>query len=273
MDVNNDVKRIRSIDTLSNTLRCAGVLAAVGLLAACNPFGEPTVAERAPEQWPLVDRYCTECHNGAELAGGFDFEKIGPNNVAQHAEKLEMAVRKLRSHAMPPPKEPRPDEAQLASFVSWLEDALDEAAASNHGYQADRAASPEPQGIRERRSRPARARGRRHGVLAAGRRGQALRQHRERPASLAVVHRAIRRCGAADRRARRRSARCAHGRPDLLRAAWAPAIARARLAARHARRLRRRRTCSRPTASTKSTSPTCSATSGATTRSSRTPSS
>ena len=39
-----------------------------------------------------------------------------------------MAVRKLRSHAMPPPKEPRPDEERLASFVSWLEDALDEAA-------------------------------------------------------------------------------------------------------------------------------------------------
>ena len=130
------MKRIRSIDTLTSTLRCAGVLAAVGVLAACNPFGEPTVAERAPEQWPLVDRYCTECHNGAEFAGELDFEKIGPETVAQHAEKLEMAVRKLRSHAMPPPKEPRPDEAQLASFVSWLEDALDEAAATNHGYQA-----------------------------------------------------------------------------------------------------------------------------------------
>ncbi len=47
-----------------------------------------------------------------------------------------MAVRKLRSHAMPPPKEPRPDEERLMSFVSWLEDALDEAAASTRGYQA-----------------------------------------------------------------------------------------------------------------------------------------
>ena len=48
------------------------------VLAGCNPFAEPTVAERAPEQWALVDRYCTECHNAAELAGGFDFEKISP---------------------------------------------------------------------------------------------------------------------------------------------------------------------------------------------------
>ncbi len=124
------------MNAFATTLRFAGVLAAASVLAACNPFGEPSVAERAPEQWPLVDRYCTECHNSAELAGGVDFEKIGPANLAQHAETLEMAVRKLRSHAMPPPKEPRPEEERLASFVGWLEDALDEAAAANPGYQA-----------------------------------------------------------------------------------------------------------------------------------------
>ncbi len=129
------MKRTRTT-TLATTLRCASLLAGSSVLAACNPFSEPTVAERAPEQWPLVERYCTDCHNAAELAGGLDFEKINPANVAQHAEKLEMAVRKLRSHAMPPPKEPRPDDERLQSFVAWLEDALDEAAADRRGYQA-----------------------------------------------------------------------------------------------------------------------------------------
>jgi hypothetical protein len=129
------MKLFRSTNTFSTALRLAGALASAGLLAACNPFGDASVAERASEQWPLVDRYCTDCHNGAELAGDLDFEKIGPHNVAQNAEKLEMAVRKLRSHAMPPPKEPRPDDERLMSFVSWLEDALDEAAAASHGSQ------------------------------------------------------------------------------------------------------------------------------------------
>src|SRR5215510_11773318 len=119
----------------STPLRLAGALAAASLLAGCNPFGEASVADRAPEQWPLVDRYCTDCHNGAELAGGFDLEKVGPQNIAQNAEKLEMAVRKLRSHAMPPPKEPRPDEQHLTAFISWLQDALDEAGANRHGSQ------------------------------------------------------------------------------------------------------------------------------------------
>ena len=105
---------------LPTTLRLAqsGVaLALATLLAGCNPFSEPSVAERAPEEWPLVERYCTDCHNSAEVTGGLDLEKIGPHNVAQHAEQLEKAVRKLRSHAMPPPNEPRPDEQRLASFI------------------------------------------------------------------------------------------------------------------------------------------------------------
>jgi hypothetical protein len=129
------MNRTRST-TFSTAARLASSLAVLSVLVGCNPFAEPTVAERAPEQWPLVDRYCTDCHNGAELAGGIDFEKIGPHNVAQNAENLEMAVRKLRSHSMPPPKEPRPDEERLQTFVAWLEDALDEAAADTRGYQA-----------------------------------------------------------------------------------------------------------------------------------------
>jgi mono/diheme cytochrome c family protein len=129
------------IDTMTRNglhmlaLRTIGVAAVAAVFTGCGFIGEPSVAERAAEQWPMVDRYCTDCHNGAELAGGLDFERIGPENIGAHAEKLEMAVRKLRSHAMPPPKEPRPDEEQLVAFVAWLEDALDEAAES-HGYQA-----------------------------------------------------------------------------------------------------------------------------------------
>ena len=78
------------------------LLSPLAMLAGCNPFAEPTVAEREADEWPLVERYCTDCHNGAELAGGLDFERIGPHNVAQNAERLELAVRKLRSHSMPP---------------------------------------------------------------------------------------------------------------------------------------------------------------------------
>ena len=108
------MKRNRSIDTLPNTLRCAGVLAAVGVLAALQPVrradGRGTRAGAVAARRSLLHGVPQR----RRARGRLDFEKIGPDNVAQHAEKLEMAVRKLRSHAMPPPKEPRPDEAQLA---------------------------------------------------------------------------------------------------------------------------------------------------------------
>ena len=73
------------------------IAAAAALIAGCGKFGgQPSVAEVGKEQWPLVKKYCGDCHNDSELAGGIDFAKINPDNVAEHAETLEMAVRKLR---------------------------------------------------------------------------------------------------------------------------------------------------------------------------------
>src|SRR5690606_22098415 len=46
------------------------------------------------------------------------------------------AVRKLRGRLMPPANEPRPDEQQFVSLVSWLEGALDEAAAAHRGSES-----------------------------------------------------------------------------------------------------------------------------------------
>jgi len=121
--------------TLVRTAAPLALLAAFAL-AGCGKLGGRDLQAEAGKQWPLVKKYCGDCHNGADLAGGVDFEKIKPENFAQHAETLEKAVRKLRGHLMPPPKEPRPDEAQLMSFVSWLEDSLDAAAADRHAYPA-----------------------------------------------------------------------------------------------------------------------------------------
>ncbi len=112
-----------------------GSIAALGLLAGCGKLGgEASLAAAGEERWQMVDRYCTDCHNGSELAGELDLEKLGPDSVAAHAETFEKAVRKLRGHLMPPPKEPRPGEVELMAFVTWLESSLDAAAASNRAY-------------------------------------------------------------------------------------------------------------------------------------------
>src|SRR5688572_26965051 len=103
----------------------AGVLAAAAaayLFASRSPSAE--------QQWALIDRYCTGCHNDADLAGDLAFSRLSRTDLAVDAAVWEAAIRKLRGHLMPPPAEPRPTEARVAAFVRWLEESLDAAARS-----------------------------------------------------------------------------------------------------------------------------------------------
>ena len=102
--------------------------------------------------------------------------------------------------------------------------------------RADHAAAPQSQGVRERGARPARPRHRRGHDSPAGRGRRRLRQHRERAASVPVVHRAVHDRRAHGCRARRGPARCAARQHDVQREARHAANAPAGPAARHARR-------------------------------------
>jgi hypothetical protein len=99
------------------------VLAAAAAYYAHRPH-TPTEADH----WALVDRYCVGCHNDAELAGDLALDRVNRESLAADAEIWETAIRKLRGHLMPPPGEPRPEQAQVAAFVGWLETSLDSAA-------------------------------------------------------------------------------------------------------------------------------------------------
>jgi len=101
----------------------------VAALIGCERLSpEQRAAAEAHEQWQLVDRYCVECHSDAERAGELSLDSLSPDSIAANPATFEKVVRKLRGHLMPPPKEPRPDEQQLWSFVSWVESSLDRAA-------------------------------------------------------------------------------------------------------------------------------------------------
>ena len=91
---------------VSDRLRHIGVLGTLLLVAGCgNPetdLAAPATAQLG-KQWEVVDKYCVECHNGLELAGGFAFDDIADQTVAKNAELWEKATRKLRGRLMPPP--------------------------------------------------------------------------------------------------------------------------------------------------------------------------
>ncbi len=81
----------------------------------------------AEPPWAVVNRYCTDCHNDDDLAGGVSFKKLEGADVGRNAKVWEAAVRKLRAGLMPPKGRPRPERAVLDGMAGWLEQKLDAA--------------------------------------------------------------------------------------------------------------------------------------------------
>jgi hypothetical protein len=82
------------------------------------------------ERWQLLDRYCTECHNSVDWAGGLAFDTLFTGDIAEDAEVWENTLRKMEGRLMPPPGKPQPSEEDRHAFISMLEGTLDAAAAA-----------------------------------------------------------------------------------------------------------------------------------------------
>ena len=82
-------------------------------------------APSAEQQFAMLDRYCAECHNPAELAGGLSLEQLDHSDIHAQAEIWEKVVRKLRGGLMPPPGGPRPEAQQIHQFVAFMEARID----------------------------------------------------------------------------------------------------------------------------------------------------
>ncbi len=76
----------------------------------------------------MLDHYCVTCHNQKAKTANLTFDTMDLTHVGQDAAVWERAVRKLRGGMMPPPGMPRPDPAEVNSFVTFLEASLDRAA-------------------------------------------------------------------------------------------------------------------------------------------------
>ena len=79
----------------------------------------------------LLNKYCVTCHSEKTRTGGLVLEKRDLSKIAEEAEVWEKVVRKLHAGAMPPMGLPRPDNADVDRFASWLETSLDRAAAEH----------------------------------------------------------------------------------------------------------------------------------------------
>ena len=87
-------------------------------------------APAAPQR-ALVDKYCVTCHNQKIKTAGLTLDNKDLDRVADGAEIWEKVIRKVRGGMMPPQGMPRPDQATLDGFATWLETSIDRAAAVN----------------------------------------------------------------------------------------------------------------------------------------------
>jgi mono/diheme cytochrome c family protein len=86
----------------------------------------------AEKQLATVKQYCSGCHNDRAKMAGVSFDGLTAESLAQRADVLEKAVRKMRGRVMPPPGARQPDAATIDSLVSWLEHSLDRTETTAH---------------------------------------------------------------------------------------------------------------------------------------------
>ncbi|MGA2880823.1 MAG: DUF1592 domain-containing protein [Bryobacteraceae bacterium] len=106
-----------------------GVLAAQ--TGSSQPTSTPAQATDASAERALLNQYCVVCHNQKLKTADLELDKMDTAHVADHAEKWELAVRKLRSGMMPPSGMPRPSWDTYESMVTWLEGQLDKNASTH----------------------------------------------------------------------------------------------------------------------------------------------
>jgi hypothetical protein len=75
-----------------------------------------------PLERPFVNKYCLGCHSRAARQGNLNLEATTP---AEHPERWEKVLRRLRGRSMPPAGIPRPPEAAYLTAVQSIESALD----------------------------------------------------------------------------------------------------------------------------------------------------
>jgi len=88
-------------------------------------------SERVTSQRALVDQYCVVCHSDKLKTGGLSLQSADMSNIPAGAETWEKVIHKVKLGAMPPQGMPRPDQASMDSFASWLETSIDRAAAAS----------------------------------------------------------------------------------------------------------------------------------------------
>ena len=92
---------------------------------------EAPVAPPADGHFKMLEKYCQECHNATDWAGGIAMDTLSADAIPADAQVWEKVLSRTRGGLMPPPGQPRPQTQELKSFIAWMEGTIDKSAAAN----------------------------------------------------------------------------------------------------------------------------------------------
>ncbi len=120
---------VASPSASKNNKQPVKILAQHGAIPIAGRAPGPDASSAAPYR-EVLNQYCIVCHNEQLRTAGLVLGKLDVANVPEGAETWEKVIGKLRTGAMPPAGMPRPDNATYDAFATYLETALDHAAAT-----------------------------------------------------------------------------------------------------------------------------------------------
>lgn len=130
----------RRFSLRSGALALSALLTAAAVLATSDP-APPAAIPATPQAQaamvePMLDQFCSRCHNDIDRVAGLSVEDLKASDLATglHAEEWEKILRRVAAGEMPPHGKAQPDPAARMTFVNFLD-------RSRAGYLA---ANPDP---------------------------------------------------------------------------------------------------------------------------------
>ncbi|WP_421847734.1 DUF1592 domain-containing protein [Novosphingobium sp.] len=122
------VEGLRRISFGRGLLALSALVSGSCLYAAADETAAPTAApsleeRRAALVEPMLEDYCSRCHNDFDHVAGLSVEGLKASDIAagRNAEAWEKILRRVASGEMPPHSRKQPDPALRADFVTWLD--------------------------------------------------------------------------------------------------------------------------------------------------------
>src|SRR5579871_6817899 len=117
---------MRSLVCLLSVCACIPIAIGVGPteMSPAEPTKAASSSASVEQAKPFLQKYCVGCHNDKKDSGGLNLAHVDAQAVANDRETWETVRRRVTMKEMPTKNKPKPEEAERAGFVAWIDGQL-----------------------------------------------------------------------------------------------------------------------------------------------------